>query len=236
MLKKKNYYIPRVENIIVGEDLLSSFEIENLKLEVLLYQTGYLTIQEEIEKRNRIEYKLTVPNLEVQMSLNNLFIDYLTSQDIEKYSFQNEIYDCLEKEDLECFKNSLILLFSSIPYNNYIKNKIGEYEGYYASVIYAYLASLGLKIIAEDVTNNGRVDLTLFLDNKIYIIEFKVIDKRKEENVALEQLIKKRYYQKYLAFKTENIVYLIGIEFSSSERNIINFKWKKLTKNNWKDK
>ncbi len=45
-------------------------------------------------------------------------------------------------------------------------------SAYYASVVYVYLASLGVKIAAEDVTNRGRIDLTLFVEDKIYIIEF----------------------------------------------------------------
>jgi hypothetical protein len=34
-----------------------------------------------------------------------------------------------------------------------MKNEMDKYEGYYASVFYAYMASLGLRIIAEDVRN-----------------------------------------------------------------------------------
>ena len=221
MLKKKHYYIPKLENLVVGEDLLNSFDIENLKLEVLLYQAGYLTIEKEIEKRNRVEYKLRVPNLEIQMSLNNLFIDYLTNQNVEKYSFQDTIYDCFVNEDLECLEQKLISLFASIPYNNYVKNTIGEYEGYYASVLYAYLASLGLRLVAEDVTNEGRIDLSLFVDDTIYLIEFKV---GKED--ALSQIKKKKYYEKYLAKKGK--IYLVGINFDPNKKNIEKFEWERV--------
>ena len=49
-----------------------------------------------------------------------------------------------------------------------------EYEGYYASLFYAYLKALGLEIVGEDVTNRGRIDLTIKMPNSIIIIEFKV--------------------------------------------------------------
>lgn len=77
------------------------------------------------------------------------------------------------KEDLESFMNTLKSLLSSIPYNNYVKNEISSYEGYYASVIYSFLSSLGYDTTAEDMTSNGRIDLTLKIKFTIYMFEFK---------------------------------------------------------------
>ncbi len=217
MLKQKHYFIPELENLIVSEDLINSFEIENLKLEVLLYQAGYLTIEKEfIGFDETINYKLKVPNKEVQISLNKLILEYLTQKTNNR--IREKLFIALRERKLSEFKNTLESLFASIPYNNYVKNEIGEYEGYYASVIYAYLASLGVKIVAEDVSNVGRVDLTLFLANKIYIIEFKV-----DSNEALKQIKEKEYYKKYLNEGKE--IYLIGITFDSKEKNIKSFEW-----------
>jgi len=220
LLKKQdNYNIPDLENLIVGDELLNSFDIEKLNLEVILYQAGYLSIDKVIQKRNRIEYKLTVPNQEIQVSLNMLFINYLTNS--IKYHIQDDIYDTLESTNLEEFKNTMISLFASIPYNNYVNNTIGLYEGYYASVFYAYLAASGLEIIAEDTTNLGRIDLTIKLDNIIYIIEFKV-----GSNDALTQIKEKNYAQKYLSEQKD--IYLIGINFDKEEKNINSFEWEKI--------
>ncbi|MBC7197457.1 MAG: PD-(D/E)XK nuclease domain-containing protein, partial [Deferribacterales bacterium] len=126
-------------------------------------------------------------------------------------------------ENLEDLKSALTTLFASIPYNNFTKNDLNLYEGFYASVIYTYLASLGVKVIGEDVTNKGRIDLTLFVGDKIYILEFKVDSKKGE---ALSQIKKRKYAEKYLNDNKQ--IYLIGIEFSSEEKNIINFEWEKL--------
>ena len=100
-----------------------------------------------------------------------------------------------------------------------------KYEGYYASVVYTYLASLGLKLIAEDVTNKGRIDLSLFIGDKIYIIEFKV-DKNDSSVSALNQIKKKRYFEKYLSSNKK--IYLVGIEFDEKKRNIKKVEWEKL--------
>ncbi|MCI5120355.1 MAG: hypothetical protein D3908_04005, partial [Candidatus Electrothrix sp. AUS4] len=84
------------------------------------------------------------------------------------------------------------------------------------------LASLGLDIIAEDVTNKGRIDLTVRLDNNIYILEFKVDGK----GSALEQIRARRYHEKYLA--ENRTMYLIGIDFDAEGKNISGFAWEKV--------
>ncbi|MBD3842686.1 MAG: PD-(D/E)XK nuclease domain-containing protein, partial [Campylobacterales bacterium] len=96
-------------------------------------------------------------------------------------------------------------------------------EGFYASVIYVYLQSLGLDIIGEDVTNKGRIDLTIKMDHAIFILEFKVDGKSGE---ALAQIKEKKYHEKYLSENKD--IYLMGIEFSKEDKNISSFEWQKL--------
>jgi len=244
LLKKKNYYIPSLENLTISKDLMNTFEVDSLKLEVLLYQSGYLTIKKvnRYEEYEITEYELGTPNKEVQISLNNLFFEYFTDQKLDG-KIKLNMLKILKSANLEEFKNALISLFASIPYNNYVKNNIAKYEGYYASVVYAYLASLGLPIIAEDVTNRGRMDLSIIVDDKVYIIEFKVGSGKLVENGewriengelnnssqlncnALEQLKQKRYYEKYTDISN---IYLIGICFDEKEKNISRFEWEKI--------
>jgi hypothetical protein len=212
LLKEKNYFIPQLENLVVGEELINSFDIEEIKLETILFQAGYLTIDKMIQtRRMKIEYKLKIPNREVLMSLNDLFIDYLTTK-IEN-QIQDKLYDILYDKNIKELESVLTSLFASIPYNNFTNNNMQNYEGYYASVIYAYFASLGVDIIAEDVTNLGRIDLTLIIRDKIYIIEFKVGN----EN-ALNQIKQKEYHKKYVSENKEII--LVGINFDKEKRNI----------------
>jgi Holliday junction resolvase-like predicted endonuclease len=214
LIEKNNYFLPKLSNLTVGESLLSSFDIENIDLEVILYQSGYLTIDKMIiDEDDDIIYHLKLPNLEVKKSFNIFIINHL----YKDTSLQNKnLSRTLRNNDLESFKNSLISIFASIPYNN-----IQNYEGFYASVVYVYLQSLGLEIIGEDVTNLGRIDLTVKINNLIYIIEFKVGN---EDGLA--QIKEKKYYQKYLQEKKD--IYLIGINFDKNDKNIKEFQWEKL--------
>ncbi len=219
LLRQKNYFIPELENLLVGEEIINSFDINNINLETILFQAGYLTIDEMILSplTETYKYKLKLPNKEVRLSLNNMLINYLTD-DTHKLQKQENIIEALHYGNLENLKKTLISLFASIPYNNFTNNKIYEYEGYYASVIYAYFASLGIIIISEDVTNLGRIDMTIDINNRIYIIEFKTTN----EN-ALEQIKTMNYHQKYLD-KNKEII-LVGINFDKEKKNISNFEW-----------
>jgi hypothetical protein len=228
LLKQGNYFIPESQNIKTDKTILNTFEIEKLRLEVLLFQSGYLTIDKvEINFDDTTSYRLKIPNKEVQISLNQLFIDYLTNS--IRSDIRGDLHSALVDSNFEFFKTTLISLFASIPYNNYVKNNITHFEGYYASVIYTYLASLGIEIVAEDVTNRGRIDLTIKLNENIYILEFKVLkEKSQEKNSALKQLKEKLYHQKYIS--DDSNIYLIGIEFSESEKNISSFEWEVITR------
>ncbi len=69
------------------------------------------------------------------------------------------------------------------------------------------------------------MDLTLFIEDKIYVIEFKVIASDKEKGTALKQIKERKYHQKYIGESKK--IYLVGMEFSEGERNIVNFEWDK---------
>ena len=223
MLKTGRYYLPELENIIVGEETLNAFDVDRIDIVALLWQTGYLTFDREIRLANFISYKMKVPNIEVQNSLNALFLDYLTNLSGEARSKQLAAVQALITGDVAHVELSIRGLFASIPYNNYVNNTIAEYEGYYASVMYVFLASLGFTIIAEHATNRGRIALTLKVPGRTYIIEFKV-DMPNES--ALHQIRTKKYYEKYRAEGVE--ICLVGIHFSSAEKNIASLEWELL--------
>ncbi|WDN88465.1 hypothetical protein BuS5_01433 [Desulfosarcina sp. BuS5] len=223
LLKDNQYYIPSLECFEAGEGLLGSFEIEHLEPETLLFQTGYLTIKEEIRLGSRKSYLLGFPNLEVRMSFTDVILNHYSCPPAKKEKRLTAIYRALLEARLDDMEEIFLSFFSSIPHDWYRKNKIAEYEGYYASIFYSYFTAAGLDVTAEDTTNQGRIDLTVKLDDKIYIIEFKVIEVDKTKGSALEQIKRKKYSEKYQ--QKGKRIYLVGIEFSRDDKNIQNFMW-----------
>jgi Trk K+ transport system NAD-binding subunit len=82
-------------------------------------------------------------------------------------------------------------------------------------------------VIPEDITNKGQIDLTVLYRDRVYLFEFKVVEGEEGEGKALAQLKEKGYHKKYEGSFKE--IYLIGIEFSSGERNIKDFSWEKVS-------
>ncbi len=225
LMQKNKYYIPKLENLEVTEEIIGSFDVDKIKLETLLFQTGYLTIDRvKTDFLDNQVYVLKYPNREVKNSLTTYIIDYLTNEDAtNRLRYQNQLYKAFMDDDLNKLKALIFTLFETIPNDNYRKNDIENYEGYYASVLYAYFASLGLKMVAEDSTNRGYIDLTIFFENRAYILEFKVTKGTPKTNPALKQIKQRKYYQKYL--NDYDKVYNIGIVFSKKKRNIAKFNY-----------
>ncbi len=221
IIDKGNFYIPELAGLRIGKTVLDSFDIDNIRPESILFQTGYLTIDKKIiNEEEEIEYLLRLPNKEVRSSLSKVLIEYLTNN--LNTEMRSRIHISLKQADLEGLRKELEGLLASIPYHNYTCSDISRYEGYYASVIYAYLQSLGYEIRGEDVTNVGRADITMIMKDKIYIFEIKVDTKED----AIKQIKERQYYRKY---ENQNKpICLIGIKIDSKERNIVGFEWERM--------
>ncbi|MFP3158247.1 MAG: PD-(D/E)XK nuclease domain-containing protein, partial [Hydrogenobaculum sp.] len=220
---KNRYYIPELENLEVGEEILSNLDVDNIRIENLLFQSGYLTIKEFLEEDG--VYILSYSNLEVRKSLNNAFLFYLDFDASRITKTELNIKQILKEKNIDKLKDAIYTFFASIPHDWYRKNDIDSYEGFYASIVYALFNGAGLNVIAEDNTNKGQIDLSVFNQDSVYILEFKVVEDKEEGN-ALKQIKEKRYYEKYVG--KYNDIYLIGIEFSKKDKNNVSFEWKKV--------
>ncbi|PIE00855.1 MAG: hypothetical protein CSA79_01950 [Thiothrix nivea] len=210
----------KLNHMISSANMLSSFDIEKIETEALLFQTGYLTIKNSQRAGGQVFYTLGYPNQEVYQSLNeNLLSALVNSPEQGQQSLQ--LYQLLLANDFDGLKRLFHGFFASIPHQWYTNSKIQNYEGYYASVFYSYFASLGLDVTVEDATNLGRIDMTLRFNEQIYIFEFKVVELAGEGN-ALRQIKARGYAEKYRS--EGKPIHLTGVEFSKDQRNIVAFE------------
>ena len=225
VLKQKSYFLPNLEHLEINESDLGSFDVDDIKIETLLYQTGYLTIKEVETVFNQRTFYLTYPNLEVRTALNERIFKYLLTDTILK---RGSFLKSIQHKNMQQFEDAIRQLFASLPSDSYRKNNIQNYEGYYANVIYSYLAGLGIAFIAEDTTNLGRIDLTIATPDmsQVYIIKFKVVDNKNQNGKALQQIKDNKYHEKYE--KRANEITIIGIEFSKKDKNISKFEWERI--------
>ena len=221
LLARDQVRAQQLEPQSISEDILESSTIEQIEATTVLFQSGYLTIAAvDDSDPGAVTYELVCPNYSVRSALqNNLFRHYTGSIDD---SFRNNISRALRHADLDSVESELKRLFASIAADNYRRNDIARFEGYYASVIYSFFVGMGLRVVAEDVANLGRIDLTIQVADKTYVIEFKVVKRKAKSNSALQQIIRQGYAAKY-----SGKVYQIGIEFLETKRNIVDFAWRR---------
>ena len=63
---------------MASESLLATFDVDNIPVEALMFQAGYLTIAGHRQILGRLELTLKHPNLEVQAALNDSLLQSLT--------------------------------------------------------------------------------------------------------------------------------------------------------------
>lgn len=229
VMRQRNFYLPSLEAVPMEYHQLGNFDVDNIDLETLLFQTGYLTVKEEILPfpTSVPKYILTYPNDEVRYSLTGYLLDhYLTDSPQERGS----VYDTFLHNDFAALEQRFRTLFDSIAHQNHTNNPIATYEGYYASVVYAFLCSLSFDTRAEESSNKGRVDITLRFtlpdgQKQVYIFEFKMVDKAEGDGSALQQIKDKDYAAPYR--DGQQRIFLIGMEFNQQVRNLVRFEWEK---------
>ena len=222
LLKQNEYNVPEIEYMRIDSDAFNSYEPDDLRIEALLFQTGYITIK---DKESSDIYILSYPNYEVKRSFLRAVLDTLES--INRGRSGTYIYDM--KQDLkadppefEAFIEKFKAFFAKIPYD--IHDRIKEKEQYYQSIIYAVLAMLGLEVRGEVRVAKGRIDLMFELNQRAFIIECKL---NASADDAIEQIKKQGYANAYRG-KTQK-TYLIGISLDTQERNISDYKWELLS-------
>ncbi|MDX9701337.1 MAG: ATP-binding protein [Rhodocyclaceae bacterium] len=224
LLRARQAMLPELGRAVAGEALLSSFDVGLIATEALMWQTGYLTIERVEHAFGEHRYHLRYPNHEVYQSLSNALLHAWTgTQETPRPALNNKyrLGDLLLANDFTGMEQLFTSFFASIPHDWFRNNPIAQYEGYYASVFYAYFASLGLDIVPEESSNAGRLDMAVRFNGQVYLFEFKVVE-LEPEGAALAQIKARGYADKYR--DRNEPIHLIGVEFSREQRKVVGFE------------
>ncbi|CBL47141.1 conserved hypothetical protein [gamma proteobacterium HdN1] len=220
LLTKRQQFTPALEKLVAPESLLSTFDVDNIPVEALMFQSGYLTIHGINEIPGLTQITLGYPNLEVRTALNGSLLQATTGHHRNYAIHAGKLYQLLKDKNIPAMRDVFHAFFASIPHDWYRNNPIAQYEGYWAGIFYGHFAALGIDVIPEDTTNHGRIDMTVRFEGHVYLFEFKVVE-LVPEGRALQQLKDRAYADKY---RNDGPVHLIGVEFSKDTRNIVGFE------------
>jgi Predicted AAA-ATPase/PD-(D/E)XK nuclease superfamily len=206
------------EKLETTENALGIFNVGNIPLIPLMFQSGYLTI---VDYDPEIEiYKLDYPNLEVKKSFQKYLLEVFAHiNPTQAELLSAKLKAAFSKTDIEEAITLIKQLFAHIPYQIHSKE-----EKFYHALLTMICVSAGIKAQSEYSVSHGRIDLILDLPKLLYVIEIKF---NKPAEAALEQIEERRYYERFIIEKKPII--LLGLAFKREPHNFdITYALKKL--------
>ena len=208
----------RLDGLRVSDALLSTFDVDSIAPEALLFQTGYLTVGGREWDDDGIEYfRLVYPNREVRQSLNLSLLNHITGDLSRREEQSQALHRLLLAGGMEGLETWFRALFAGIPYHWHNRNSIADYEGYYASVFYSFFVGSGATVTTEDSSSTGRADLAVQTRDRVYLFEFKVFASS-QQGAAMRQLKERSYAAKYRHLGLP--IHLVGVEFNPQTCNV----------------
>ncbi|MCY4305434.1 MAG: AAA family ATPase [Aestuariivita sp.] len=208
------------------ETLVSKFEINDIEVEALLFQTGYLTIVDERSDGFDTLYKLDYPNQEVQISLNRGLLQYLGKPMKEAANEGRDLCALLTTNDFEGFMETLKAYLASIPYQWHTTGNLPRYEAWYASLLHMSFRAIGVDVRSEDPSSHGRADMVVLTGGQVFIFEFKMSETADKTEAALEtaiaQMRERGYNEKYQDRKEP--IHLIAIACGCEDRTLLDIR------------
>ena len=208
-MKKQIYY--NVENTNISNITLDKYDIDNLELVPLLFQTGYLTIKSvDVMTGDMV---LDYPNKEVRESMYQFLIDDLSKNPMRTHTGHTikDLNQAFLHRDLPKVKGILNALLADLPSETYLKQSEGLYHG----LVHLIFSYLGMFVQSEVHSSQGRADAVVQTLTDVYIFEFKF---NKTAQEALDQIHKQHYADKYRT--TQKPITGIGVNFNQTEKRI----------------
>jgi Predicted AAA-ATPase/PD-(D/E)XK nuclease superfamily len=202
----------------VSTGLLDSYEIENLDVRTLFFQTGYLTVK-KVDLLRGI-YTLDYPNREVEQSMSNYIIALMTGKAATQSPIPVlQIEDAFIANDIEKVIKTIKSLLKDVP--SLLLDRKDEH--FYHALVHLHFKYLGLMMDSEVHTSDGRMDAVVKTTTHIYILEFKI---NQDAATAMQQIKAKNYGEKYFSEQKEIIG--IGINFDTELKALNDWAMEKI--------
>ncbi|MCQ2402791.1 MAG: ATP-binding protein [Lentisphaeria bacterium] len=225
LMRRDDVGLPDIVEHSVAGDLFNSFDLAEVDLQKLMYQTGYLTIgeteiigagTEEMEQR----YHLRFPNKEVRSSFNDQIMDHFAGlKRAQSSDLTRLLVADIRSGDVNAFMERLRGLFAKIPYDLH-----GRRERDYQTILYVVFLMLEVFIQGEYHTNEGRIDLVLSVEEWTYVVELKL---NRSAEKAMAQIWDRDYVRGFLGQNRR--IMAVGVNFDETRAQIDNWLAEEVT-------
>ena len=176
---------------VMYDDFLNPTSLPDMNENVLMCQTGYLTLKSDINQ-NRSKILLGFANREVSTALCRLLGLKLFSNTVEivTYSNVNLLETSTTEELIEIFNSVL----TSVVYD---RNPVIRDEPSLRAILHVYLMGKGVDVRAEQHNFKGRSDILINLDNRRIVFELKYSKDGHDVNSLLDEAVKQIKEKEY---------------------------------------
>ena len=185
---------------VTDDDFKNPTALTTINQNVLMCQTGYLTLRSSLNDSNIIA--LGIPNGEIYKALNKLLAAKFFKGKIDVTNDANEnILDVGSVEDIISLLNTMV---NTVTYDAYPLNSESAVQNY----VKAYLIGAKQTVSSEVHQAKGRADLMIETNKRRIVIEFKYAQNETEAKTKLSEAveqIKTRDYGNILPKKDELI-------------------------------
>ena len=183
---------------VSSDDFKNPTALTTINQNVLMCQTGYLTLRSSLNDSNIIA--LGIPNGEIYKALNKLLAAKFFKGTIDVTNDANEnILDVGSVEDIISLLNTMV---NTVTYDAYPLNSESSVQNY----VKAYLLGAKQNVFSEIHQAKGRADLMIETNKRRIVIEFKYAKDETEAKAKLSEAIeqiKSRDYGNIVPRKNE---------------------------------
>ena len=166
---------------VTDDDFKNPTSLTTINQNVLMCQTGYLTLRSSLNDSNIIA--LGIPNGEIYKALNKLLAAKFFKGTIDVTNDANEnILDVGSVEDIISLLNNMV---NTVTYDAYPLNSELSVQNY----VKAYLLGAKQNVFSEIHQAKGRADLMIETNKRRIVIEFKYAKDETEAKAKLSEAI-----------------------------------------------
>ncbi|MBU3844371.1 MAG: ATP-binding protein [Candidatus Anaerobiospirillum pullicola] len=171
------------------EDFLSPTTLEAMQPEVLLFQTGYLTLKAPYRgaaASDTLTVLMGLPNKEMESALSRLYcLDFLP----KKFGFRafvDKLRAALKAQDATALQQCCNKVLQSVDYEHY---PLTQESSVTACLYIAISLALHVRVTVNHHESHGRADLLFDWQHTTVVIEFKYAHKHSETSDLLKQAV-----------------------------------------------